>query len=118
MQPSLATSAESEPVAANHATLDEVVGVREQTPLQKLFRAQSFWVAVALLALMLVMSWVEPTFGSAENLGNISRNFAPFGIMALGMTVVAEGRHADLLAGDDDYRRVVARALDEEEVVR
>ncbi len=33
-------------------------------------------------------------------------------------TVVAEGRHADLLAGDPDYRRVVARALDDEEVSR
>ena len=33
-------------------------------------------------------------------------------------TVVAEGRHADLLAGNDDYRRVVARALDDEEAVR
>lgn len=33
-------------------------------------------------------------------------------------TVVAEGRHADLLAEVDDYRRVVARALDDEEVVR
>ncbi|MFM6848512.1 MAG: ABC transporter ATP-binding protein [Terrabacter sp.] len=33
-------------------------------------------------------------------------------------TVVAEGRHADLLAGHDDYRRVVARALDDEEAVR
>lgn len=33
-------------------------------------------------------------------------------------TVVAEGAHADLLAGNDDYRRVVARALDDEEVVR
>jgi ABC-type multidrug transport system fused ATPase/permease subunit len=32
-------------------------------------------------------------------------------------TVVAEGRHADLLAVDD-YRRVVARALDEEEATR
>jgi ABC-type multidrug transport system fused ATPase/permease subunit len=32
-------------------------------------------------------------------------------------TVVAEGRHADLL-GEDDYRRVVARALDEEEPAR
>jgi ABC-type multidrug transport system fused ATPase/permease subunit len=32
-------------------------------------------------------------------------------------TVVAEGRHADLLAVDD-YRRVVARALDEEEAAR
>lgn len=33
-------------------------------------------------------------------------------------TVVAEGAHADLLAGNDDYRRVVARALDDDEVVR
>ncbi|KQV71488.1 ABC transporter [Nocardioides sp. Root122] len=33
-------------------------------------------------------------------------------------TVVAEGRHADLLSDNDDYRRVVARALDDEEAVR
>lgn len=33
-------------------------------------------------------------------------------------TVVAEGAHADLLSGNDDYRRVVARALDDEEAVR
>ncbi len=33
-------------------------------------------------------------------------------------TVVAEGAHADLLASHDDYRRVVARALDDEEAVR
>jgi ABC-type multidrug transport system fused ATPase/permease subunit len=31
-------------------------------------------------------------------------------------TVVAEGRHADLLAGDEAYRRVVTRELDEEAV--
>lgn len=31
-------------------------------------------------------------------------------------TVVAEGGHADLLAGDDAYRRVVTRELDEEPV--
>jgi ABC-type multidrug transport system fused ATPase/permease subunit len=33
-------------------------------------------------------------------------------------TVVAEGRHADLLAGDEAYRRVVTRELDEEEPAR
>jgi ABC-type multidrug transport system fused ATPase/permease subunit len=33
-------------------------------------------------------------------------------------TVVAEGSHADLLADDEAYRRVVTRALDEEEPVR
>ena len=53
MQPSLAPSVASEPTVADHAVLDEVAGVREQTLLQKLFGAQSFWVAVALLALML-----------------------------------------------------------------
>ncbi|MGF9755960.1 ABC transporter ATP-binding protein [Microvirga sp. 0TCS3.31] len=33
-------------------------------------------------------------------------------------TVVAQGRHADLLADDEAYRRVVIRELDEEEPVR
>lgn len=33
-------------------------------------------------------------------------------------TVVAEGRHSDLLSDHDGYRRVVARELDEEEPVR
>lgn len=97
MQPSLASSVASEP--ADHAVLDDVVGVREQTPLQKLFRAQSFWVAVALAVLMLVMTVLEPAFGSAENLGNISRNFAPIGIMALGMTVVLITGGIDLSVG-------------------
>ncbi|TIX33628.1 MAG: ABC transporter permease, partial [Mesorhizobium sp.] len=89
----------SEPTVASHAALEEVVDVREQTPLQKLFRAQSFWVAVALVVLMLVMTALEPTFGSAENLGNISRNFAPFGIMALGMTMVLITGGIDLSIG-------------------
>ena len=99
MQPSIGNSATSETAVLDHAALDAVAGVREQTALQKLFRAQSFWVAVALLCLMLVMAAVEPTFGSAENLGNISRNFAPFGIMALGMTVVLITGGIDLSIG-------------------
>ena len=60
---------------------------------------QSFWVAVALLALMLVMTVLEPTFGTAENVANITRNFAPFGIMALGMTVVLITGGIDLSVG-------------------
>lgn len=99
MQPSIANSATPETAVLDHAALDAVAGVREQTAIQKLFRAQSFWVAVALLCLMLVMAMVEPTFGSAENLGNISRNFAPFGIMALGMTVVLITGGIDLSIG-------------------
>ncbi len=86
-------------LAANHAVLDEVVSVREQTLVQKLFSAQSFWVTLALLALMLVMTYIEPNFGTAENLTNITRNFAPIGIMALGMTVVLVTGGIDLSVG-------------------
>jgi ribose transport system permease protein len=98
VQPSPSSTA-SAPAVADHAVLDEVVGVREQTMFQKLVSAQSFWVAVALLVLMLFMTALEPTFGTAENLTNISRNFAPIGIMALGMTVVLITGGIDLSVG-------------------
>ena len=99
MQPSLASSVASEPALVDHAVIGDVIGAREQTLWQKALRAQSFWVAVALLALMLAMTILEPTFGSAENIGNISRNFAPIGIMALGMTVVLITGGIDLSVG-------------------
>ena len=99
MPPSHVSSAVSEAAVADHAGLEGVAGIREQTVLQKLVGAQSFWVAVALLALMLVMTALEPTFGTAENLTNISRNFAPIGIMALGMTVVLITGGIDLSVG-------------------
>lgn len=99
MQPSTASSVAAEAAISDHAALDQVAGVSEQTALQKLLRAQSFWVAVALVCLMLVMAYLERTFGSAENLGNISRNFAPIGIMALGMTVVLITGGIDLSVG-------------------
>lgn len=98
MQPDLA-SVVSEPAVTDHAVFDDVAGAREKTPLQKLLAAQSFWVAVALLALILVMSALEPTFATAENLTNISRNFAPIGIMALGMTLVLITGGIDLSVG-------------------
>jgi ribose transport system permease protein len=99
VQPNLAPTVASDPDAADHAALDDVSGISEQTPLQMLFRAQSFWVAVALAALMIAMTLLEPTFGSVENIGNISRNFAPIGIMAIGMTVVLITGGIDLSVG-------------------
>lgn len=98
MQPDLA-SVVSEPAVTDHAVFDHVAVAREKTPLQKLLAAQSFWVAVALFALMLVMSALEPTFSTAENFTNISRNFAPIGIMALGMTLVLITGGIDLSVG-------------------
>ena len=57
-------------------------------------------MTVALLVLVVVMTAsIEPSFGTAENVANITRNFAPFGIMALGMTVVIITGGIDLSVG-------------------
>ena len=41
----------------------------------------------------------EPSFGTVDNVANVTRNFAPFGIMALGMTVVIITGGIDLSVG-------------------
>ncbi len=41
----------------------------------------------------------EPSFGTVDNFANMTRNFAPFGIMALGMTVVIITGGIDLSVG-------------------
>lgn len=93
MQPEQAST------AGGHAALTDVVKIKEQSLLQALFSAQSFWVTVALAILVALMSWYEPTFGTVDNAANITRNFAPFGIMALGMTVVIITGGIDLSVG-------------------
>jgi hypothetical protein len=60
---------------------------------------QAFWVAAALLALVVFMTWLEPTFGTADNVTNVTRNFAPLAIMSLGMTVVIITGGIDLSVG-------------------
>jgi ribose transport system permease protein len=45
------------------------------------------------------MTAFEPSFGTANNVGNVARNFSPFGIMALGMTVVIITGGIDLSVG-------------------
>ena len=82
-----------------HAAISDVVKIREQTILQRLQSSQAFWVAVALLILYVVMASREPSFGTSDNLANMTRNFAPFGIMALGMTVVIITGGIDLSIG-------------------
>ena len=85
--------------AAGHAALSEVVGIKEQTVLQRLLSSQPFWVAIALTILVTVMALKEPSFGTSDNAANVTRNFAPFGIMALGMTVVIITGGIDLSVG-------------------
>ncbi len=82
-----------------HAAITDVVGLKQQTIWQSIRASQSFWVAIALLVLMAVMTIVEPSFGTPQNLTNVTRNFAPFGIMALGMTLVIITGGIDLSIG-------------------
>jgi ribose transport system permease protein len=85
--------------AADHAAIADVVGIKEQTIVQRVIASQPFWVTIAFIVLAVYMTMLEPTFGTSENFSNISRNFAPFGIMALGMTVVIITGGIDLSVG-------------------
>ncbi|HJS84734.1 MAG TPA: ABC transporter permease [Acetobacteraceae bacterium] len=88
------------PAQHTGVAIEEVTGLRERTVLQSVFQSQPFWVAVALLILCLVMSWLQPeAFASADNVYNITRNFAFIGIMALGMTAVILTGGIDLSVG-------------------
>lgn len=84
---------------ADHAAVSDVVAVKEQTLFKQAVTSQPFWVTVALLVLVAIMASIEPSFGTANNVGNVARNFAPFGIMALGMTIVIITGGIDLSVG-------------------
>ncbi len=94
MPPDQTTTAET-----GHAAITDVVGIKEQTVLQRVFSSQAFWVTVALFMLVAIMAAYEPSFGTSDNAANVTRNFAPFGIMALGMTVVIITGGIDLSVG-------------------
>ncbi len=83
----------------SHAVIADVAQIKEQTLLQRIFASQAFWVLIALIILIAVMAYNEPSFGTAANFSNMTRNFAPFGIMALGMTVVIITGGIDLSVG-------------------
>ena len=84
---------------AGHAVIGDVANIKEQTLWQRIVASQPFWVTVALVALVTYMAILEPSFGTVDNAANVTRNFAPFGIMALGMTVVIITGGIDLSVG-------------------
>jgi ribose transport system permease protein len=93
------TAAPAAPGRAD-VSIESVTGLRERTLLQALLASQAFWVTVALLAICVVMSWLQPqAFATLDNFFNITRNFAFIGIMALGMTVVIITGGIDLSVG-------------------
>ena len=90
---------ETEALDEGHASISDVVGIKEHTAFQKMITSQAFWVTVALAILIVFMTILEPSFGTTENVTNITRNFAPIAIMALGMTVVLITGGIDLSVG-------------------
>ena len=60
---------------------------------------QSLWVMLTVAALTGVMSLVSEPFASADNLFNVSRNFAFIGLIALGQTAVIATGGIDLSVG-------------------
>lgn len=80
--------------------VQDIVGIKESTALQRLVGSQPFWVAIALGIIIVVMSYLQPdAFGSSENFYNITRNFSFIAIMALGMTAVIITGGIDLSVG-------------------
>ncbi len=85
--------------AAGHAKISDVTGIAERTFGQKILASQPFWVTLALLVLSVAISLYQPSFLTSQNIANITRNFAPIGIMALGMTCVIITGGIDLSVG-------------------
>ncbi|WP_322097261.1 ABC transporter permease [Pelagibius sp. Alg239-R121] len=84
----------------DHAAIDQTVTTRkEMSGLQAIVRTQPFWVLVSILAIGAVMSVVSDVFMTDRNMFNVTRNFAFFGIMALGMTAVIVTAGIDLSVG-------------------
>ncbi len=80
--------------------IEDIVGIREQTLLQKLFSMQAFWITIALAAIIGIMCFLQPeAFASRANFYNITRNFAFIGIMAVGMVAVIVTGGIDLSVG-------------------
>ncbi len=83
----------------DHARIADVTGIAERTLWQGLVKSQPFWVTLALIALCVLIGLYQPSFNSVANIANVTRNFAPFGIMALGMTCVIITGGIDLSVG-------------------
>src|SRR5450432_2055339 len=76
-----------------------MVEAKEQSFGARVMSSQPFWVTIALIVLVVVMTINEPSFGTTENAANVARNFAPIGIMAMGMTPVIITGGIDLSVG-------------------
>jgi ribose transport system permease protein len=80
--------------------IQDVVEIREQTFFERLISSQPFWVTVALLLIVALMTYLQPeVFSSSANFYNMTRNFSYIGIMAVGMVAVIITGGIDLSVG-------------------
>ena len=80
--------------------VQDVVGIKEQTPFERLISSQAFWVTIALAMIIAAMCYLQPqAFATTENFYNITRNFAYIGIMSVGMVCVIITGGIDLSVG-------------------
>ena len=87
-------------ITGSHAEIDETITARQEiSGFQAALRTQPFWVFIAILGIGIVMSFVSDVFLTERNFFNITRNFAFFGIMALGMSAVICTAGIDLSVG-------------------
>jgi ribose transport system permease protein len=86
--------------AIGSVAIQDVVGIKEQTLFERMISNQAFWITVALVVIIAVMSYLQPqAFASSANFYNITRNFAFIGIMAIGMVAVIITGGIDLSVG-------------------
>ena len=78
---------------------EEVTSKRTESTLRFVMGTQPFWVFVAILVLSIAISLYSDVFLTERNIYNTTRNFAFFGIMALGMTAVIVTAGIDLSVG-------------------
>ncbi len=85
--------------ASDNVAIKDVLERKEATVLQVVLSSQPFWITVSVLAIIVVMSFVNENFLSTGNFFNITRNFSFIAVMAVGMTTVIITAGIDLSVG-------------------
>lgn len=80
-------------------TLDDTIAHRQGGWVSETLGSQTFWVLMAVAAACLFLSFATPSFATANNLFNITRNTTFVAIVALGMTMVIITGGIDLSVG-------------------
>ena len=83
----------------DRVAIDDVLEKKTSTWWQSLLGWQPLWITAAVVAIAVVMSFVNSNFLSTGNFFNITRNFAFIAVMAVGMTTVIITAGIDLSVG-------------------